>query len=254
MSGDSMLSKPTPSTLCAPRLFDSQATALLLSAICSTLCAKLAGEGGLAAWRPASREAAAASPAPTFAAESADGARLASPRRQAPAGSHVPHPHPSFGCPTAAWLLDFTSVRQGDFWAAAPCENQRRFRGEGGSQRPYFLKTGASCKPGFCNRSVEGFEGKMLLGSPSGQVDAALQGMLRSWWVHASRTWQHHLHCWSLQTILCSGRGCHPGSIVEIRLRKENQEPAGVCDCASLVLPLLLQGCVRYWWPWLCSL
>lgn len=63
--------------------------------ICSALRTKPAGERGLGAWRPASREAAAASAAPTFAAESADGARLASPWRRAPAGSRVPRPHPS---------------------------------------------------------------------------------------------------------------------------------------------------------------
>lgn len=116
VSGDTLPSKPAPSTLRAPRLFDSQATPLFLffSPIRSALRAKPAGEGGLGAWRPASREAAAASPAPTFAAESADGARLAAPWRRVPAGSRVPHPHPSSGRPTAAWLLDFTPVRQGD--------------------------------------------------------------------------------------------------------------------------------------------
>lgn len=199
--------------------------------ICCALRAKPAGEGGPGAWRPASREAAAASPAPAFAAESADGARLGAPWRRAPAGSRVPRPHPSPGRPTAAWLLDFTAVRQGDFWAAAPCESRRKLGGEGGSQRSCVFKRDTGCEPGFCNCSAKGFEGKTLLGSPSGRVGAALQGMYRRWQVRVSQTRQHHLLSWSLQTILCPGGGYHPGSIVEIRLGKENQEPAGFCGC-----------------------
>lgn len=93
MSGDSVPSKFAPSTLCAPRLFDSQAQISSFFPPSAPLYTKPAGEGGWGAWHPASREAAAASPAPTFAAESADGAGLASPWRRVPADSCEPRPH-----------------------------------------------------------------------------------------------------------------------------------------------------------------
>lgn len=226
MAGDPLPSKPTPSTLRAPRLFDSQATTLFfLSPPSAPLSAQ--SRQVSEAWEPGARPAGRQQqPA------------LLQPSLPKALTVHV-SPLPGAGCPqaavcsppsispprsrgrTAAGLLDFAGVRQGDFWGAARCASRRRLRAGGGSQRPLVFKRATGCKPDFCNRPQKGFEGKTPFGSPSGQVGAALRGVLRSWQVCASQTRQHHLHSWSLPTILCPGRGCHLGSIVEIGLGKE---------------------------------
>ena len=67
----------------------------------------------------------------------------------------------------------------------------------------------------------KGFEGKMPLGSPLSWLSAAPWGVPRSWRVCTSQMQQHRLRSWSLQTITCPSRGCHPGNRVEIGLGKE---------------------------------
>lgn len=115
MSEDSLPSKPAPHTLRAPRLFDSQPTTLSSfspSALLPVQSQQVSEAWDSGCWPAQEAAAAAASPAPTFAAESADGACLACAWRRAPAGSRVPHPHPSAHSCASPPLLGLAPIHQ----------------------------------------------------------------------------------------------------------------------------------------------